>query len=145
MPYGSAVARPLTDALAVELRERYGEDGAGGEPEPSVFAAPDGHFVVAFDNGRPVACGGLARYDERGGEIRRMYVDPEARGRGLGRAVLIALEDAARALGYEALRLETGDRQPEALRLYASAGFEPSPTYGPYEDDPRSVCFQKRL
>jgi len=145
VPYGSAVARPLTDALATELRERYGKDGAGGEPEPSVFAAPDGHFVVAFDNGRPVACGGLARYDEREGEIRRMYVEPDARGCGLGRAVLDALEDAARALGYEALRLETGDRQPEALGLYASAGFEPSPAYGPYVDDPRSVCFRKRI
>jgi len=145
VPYGSAVARPLTDALAVELRERYGEDGAGGEPEPGVFAAPDGQFVVAFDEGRAVACGGLARYDEREGEIRRIYVDPQARGRGLGRAVLDALEDAARALGYEALRLETGDRQPEALGLYASAGFEPSPAYGPYVDDSRSVCLRKRL
>ena len=145
MPYGSAAARPLTDALAVELRERYGEDGAGGEPEPSVFAAPDGHFVVAFDEGRAVACGGLARYDEREGEIRRMYVDPEARGGGFGRTVLVALEDAARALGYEALRLETGDLQPEALGFYASAGFEPGPPYGPYVDDPHSMCFRKRL
>ena len=145
MRYGSADARPLTDALAAELRGRYGEDGAGGEPEPGVFAAPDGQFVVAFDEGRAVACGGLARYDEREAEIRRMYVDPEARGRGLGRAVLEALEDAARVLGYEALRLETGDRQPEALGLYARAGFEPSPAYGPYVDDPRSVCFRKQL
>jgi len=144
-PYGSATARTLTDALEVELRGRYREDGAGGEPEPSVFAAPDGHFVVAFDEGRAVACGGLARYDEREGEIRRMYVDPAARGRGLSRAVLVALEDAARALGYEALRLETGDRQPEALGLYARAGFEQIPCYGPYVDDPASVCFRKRL
>jgi putative acetyltransferase len=143
--YGSAVARPLTDALAAELRERYGEDGAGGEPEPRVFAAPDGHFVVAVEEGRAVACGGLARYDEREGEIRRMYVDPEARGRGLSRAVLGALEAAARALGYEVLRLETGTGQPEALGLYASAGYEPIPPYGPYVNDPHSICFQKRL
>ena len=144
-PYGSAVARPLTDALAAELRERYGEDGAGGEPEPSVFAAPDGHFIVAVEQGRAVACGGLARYDECEGEIRRMYVAPEARGRGLGRAVLGALEAAARALGYEALRLETGTGQPEALGLYTSAGFERIPRYRPYVNDPNSVCFQKRL
>ena len=144
-PYGSPATRPLTEALAKELRERYGEDGAGGEPEPGVFAPPDGHFVVAFEQGRAVACGGLARYGEREGEIRRMYVDPEARGRGLSRAILGALEDAARSLGYEMLRLETGDRQPEALGLYASAGFEPIPRYGPYANDPRSVCFQKRL
>ena len=143
--YGSVVARPLTDALAAELRERYGEDGPGGEPEPGVFAAPDGHFVVAVEQGRAVACGGLARYDGREGEIRRMYVDPEARGRGLSRAILSALEAAARALGYEALRLETGTGQPEALGLYASAGYERIPPYGPYVNDPHSVCFQKRL
>src|SRR5687767_3032439 len=99
VPYGSAVAEPLTEALAEELRGRYGEDGAGGEPEPSVFAAPVGHFVVALDEGRALACGGLARYGAGEGEIRRMYVDPAARGRGLGRAVLDALQDAARALG----------------------------------------------
>lgn len=145
MQYGSAAARALTDALEVELRERYGEEGAGGEPDPGVFAAPDGHFVVAFHEGRAIACGGLARYDEREGELRRMYVDPSARGRGLSRALLGALEDAARELGYEALRLETGDRQPEALGLYASAGFERIPCYGPYVDDPHSVCFRKRL
>ena len=143
--YGSAVARPLTDALEAELRERYGEDGAGDEPGPDVFAPPAGHFVVAFEEGRAIACGGLARHDEREGEIRRMYVDPEARGRGLSRAILGALEDAARSLGYEALRLETGDRQPEALGLYASAGFERIPCYGPFAHDPHSVCFRKRL
>ncbi len=144
-PYGSALVRPLTEALAAELRGRYGEDGAGGEPEPAVFAAPDGHFVVALDGGRAVACGGLARYDEREGEIRRMYVAPEARGRGLGRAVLGALEDAARALGYEVLRLETGDLQPQALGLYATAGFERVSRYGPYVNDEHSVCLHKRI
>jgi GNAT superfamily N-acetyltransferase len=144
-PYGSALAQPLVLALAAELRERYGEVGLGGEPDPSAFAAPDGQFVVALDAGRALACGGLARYDEREGEIRRMYVDPDARGRGLGRAVLQALEDTARALGYEAIRLETGDRQPEAVALYASCGFEPIPPYGPYVSDPHSLCFRKRL
>lgn len=143
--YGSDVARPLTDALAAELSERYGEDGAGGEPDPSVFAAPGGHFVVALVDGHAVACGGLARYGEREGEIRRMYVAPAARGRGLSSAILGALEEAARVLGYEAIRLETGDRQPEALGLYAGAGYERIEPYGPYVDDPRSVCFRKRL
>jgi GNAT superfamily N-acetyltransferase len=143
--YGSAVAQPLTDALAAELRGRYGEDGAGGEPDPGVFAAPDGHFVVAFVEGRAVACGGLARYDEREAEIRRMYVDPAERGHGLSRAVLGALEDAARSVGYEAVRLETGDRQPEALALYRGAGYEGIDPYGPYVDDPHSVCLRKAL
>jgi putative acetyltransferase len=145
-PYGSPVARALTDALANELRERYGEDGAGGEPEPSVFTPPTGYFVVAWEgDDRAVGCGGLARYDGRKGEIRRMYVVPEARGLGVSGLVLAALENAARELGYEALRLETGDRQPEALGLYARAGFERIPCYGPYTADPHSICLGKRL
>jgi GNAT superfamily N-acetyltransferase len=74
-----------------------------------------------------------------------MYVAPAARGRGLSRLVLAALEDEARELGYSFLRLETGDRQPEAIKLYASAGYEPIARYGPFVDDPRSVCFEKRL
>jgi ribosomal protein S18 acetylase RimI-like enzyme len=101
--------------------------------------------VVAWEEGRAVGCGGLVRYDEREGEIRRMYVAPEARGRGVGRLVLTALEHAARELEYDALRLETGDRQPEALGLYERAGFERIPCYGPYLDDPHSVCLGKRL
>jgi putative acetyltransferase len=74
-----------------------------------------------------------------------MYVAPAARGRGLSRLLLAALEDEARQLGYSLVRLETGDRQPEAIKLYASSGFEPIPRYGPFVDDPRSVCFEKRL
>jgi GNAT superfamily N-acetyltransferase len=74
-----------------------------------------------------------------------MYVVPEARGRGLSRRVLTALEDEARALGYSLVRLETGNLQTEAIGLYASAGFGPIPRYGPFANDPRSVCFEKRL
>ena len=87
----------------------------------------------------------MIRYDETTAEIRRMYVAPAARGRGLSRLVLAALEDEARELGYSFVRLETGDRQPEAIKLYASSGFEPIPRYGSFADDPRSVCFEKRL
>jgi putative acetyltransferase len=93
----------------------------------------------------PVACGGIARYDDATAEIRRMYVVPEARGRGLSRVVLDALEDEARALGYSLARLETGKLQAAAIGLYISAGFGPIPRYGSFADDPRSVCFEKRL
>jgi putative acetyltransferase len=124
--YEAFASQALVAALNAELLERYdGFDGSGGE--------------------EPVACGGVIRYDETTAEIRRMYVAPSARGKGLSRAVLAALEDEARRLGYEFVRLETGDRQPEAVKLYASSGFEPIPRYGPFVDDPRSVCFEKRL
>jgi len=74
-----------------------------------------------------------------------MYVVPEARGRGLSRRLLTALEDEARALGCSLVRLETGKLQTEAVGLYASAGFRLIPRYGPFANDPRSVCFEKRL
>ena len=144
--YGSVVARPLTDALKAELLSRYdGVGGFGSEPPASDFEPPDGAFLVAARAGRPVGCGGVCRYDDETAELRRMYVAPEARGNGISRALLTALEDAARELGYAALRLETGNLQPEAIGLYTSAGFERIACYGPYVDDRRSLCFEKQL
>jgi GNAT superfamily N-acetyltransferase len=144
--YAGLVGRALAAALADELLDRYaGRTGSGGEPPASDFEPPDGVFLVGYEDGEPVGCGGVCRYDERTAEIRRMYVIPAARGRGLSRVLLAALEDEGRRLGYSAVRLETGDGQPEALRLYESAGYEPIARYGPYVEDERSVCFEKRL
>ncbi len=144
--YEAFASQALVAALNSELLDRYeGFDGSGGEQVAADFEPPGGAFVVGWDGEEPVACGGVIRYDETTAEIRRMYVAPSARGRGLSRAVLEALENEARQLGYEFVRLETGDRQPEAIKLYASSGFEPIPRYGPFADDPRSVCFEKRL
>jgi GNAT superfamily N-acetyltransferase len=144
--YGSELVRPLTDALKREIDARYdGRPGSGAEPAASDFEPPDGAFVVGVEDGEPVACGGVRRFDKATAEIRRMYVVPAARGRGLSRQILAALEEEARRLGYELVRLETGHLQPEAIGLYASAGFGPIPRYRPYVEDERSVCFEKRL
>ena len=144
--YEAFTSQALVAALNAELLERYdGFDGSGGEHAAGAFEPPDGSFVVGWEGEEPVACGGVIRYDETTAEIRRMYVAPAARGRGLSRLVLAALEDEARELGYSFIRLETGDRQPEAVKLYASSAFEPIPRYGPFVDDPRSLCFEKRL
>ena len=144
--FDSGAARELGDALEAELLATYdGVPGSGGLPAASIFEPPGGVFVVGWEDGEAVACGGIARYDEATAEIRRMYVVPKARGRGLSRRVLTALEDEARALGYSLVRLETGRLQTEAIGLYASAGFGPIPRYGPFATDPRSVCFEKRL
>jgi putative acetyltransferase len=110
-----------------------------------VFDPPAGAFLVGSVAGRPVACGGISRYDEETAELRRMYVVPSARGRGLSRQLLAAIEDAARSLGYSLLRLETGNRQTAAIGLYRSAGYEPIDRYGPFVDDERSLCFEKQL
>jgi GNAT superfamily N-acetyltransferase len=144
--FDSEAARRLADALEAELLAAYeGVPGSGGLPAASIFEPPGGAFLVGRENGEPVACGGIARYDQSTAEIRRMYVVPEARGRGLSRRVLTALEHEARALGYSLVRLETGNLQTEAIALYASTGFVPIPRYGPFANDPRSVCFEKRL
>jgi GNAT superfamily N-acetyltransferase len=144
--YGSAVARTLTDALEAELRERYdGQGGSGSEPPPEDFEPPDGAFLVAYVGDEPAACGGLCRFDDARGEIRRMYVVPAHRGWGMSATILAELEAEARRLAYTLIRLETGDRQPEAIALYASAGYHPIRCYRPYPDDPRSRCFEKRL
>jgi GNAT superfamily N-acetyltransferase len=145
--FASETAAALADALEAELLATYDDDpGSGGLPAPEIFEPENGGaFLVGRVDGEPVACGGVARYDAVTGEIRRMYVVPAARGRGLSRRVLAALEDEARALGYALVRLETGNLQTAAVGLYVSAGFGPIPRYGPFADDPRSVCFEKRL
>jgi GNAT superfamily N-acetyltransferase len=86
---------------------------------------PHGAFLVGYRGGAPICCGGVKRLDERGCELKRMYVAPEARGDGVGRRLLRALEDAARELGYAVARLDTGPRQRGAQHLYESAGYAP--------------------
>jgi len=144
--FGSDTAQALADALEEELLATYdGVPGSGGLPEGSSFEPPGGSFLVGRIGGEAVACGGIARFDETTAEIRRMYVVPGARGRGLSRRLLAALEDEALALGYSFIRLETGKLQAAAIGLYVSAGFGPIPRYGPFANDPKSVCFEKRL
>lgn len=136
----------MADAQQAELTERHhGSPGSGAMPSPEYFEPPDGTFVVAFDDDEPVGCGGVGRLDETIGELRRMYVLPAHRGKGLGRVILERLEDSARELGYTTMRLETGNEAPEALGLYRSAGYVPIPCWGPFATDPKSLCFEKEL
>lgn len=145
--FDSETATVLAKALEAELLATYdGDPGSGGLPAASVFEPVNGGtFLIGRIDGEAVACGGVARYDAVTGEIRRMYVVPGERGRGLSRRMLEALEDEARSLAYSLVRLETGKLQAAAIGLYISAGFGPIPRYGPFADDPRSVCFEKRL
>ena len=78
-------------------------------------------------------------------EVKRMFVRPEARRQGISRVILTALEDLAREFGYQKVRLETGTRNPEALALYESSGYERIPCYGIYVHEPLSRCFEKQL
>jgi putative acetyltransferase len=145
-PFDSPDVVALCAQQQREMEALYeGEGDIGPAREASMFEPPDGVFLVIRDAERAVACGGLVRFDETRGELKRMYVVPEQRGRGLGRQLLVELEAQARALGYTALVLETGDRQQEALGLYESAGYERIPCYAPYDSRALSLCFEKRL
>jgi GNAT superfamily N-acetyltransferase len=146
-PFDSPDVVALTEAQQEEMRGRYdGEADIGPTRVAGMFVAPDGVFVVVRDgDGRAVGCGGVCRFDATRAELKRMYVRPESRGLGLGRRLLAELEEHARALGYAGIVLETGDRQPESVGLYVSAGFERIPCYPPYAERALSLCFEKRL
>lgn len=142
----SAVASALIERLNAELSGRYPEVGATHFRLDSEEVAPGvGAFVVAYAGDAPVGCGAVRGLDANTAELKRMYVVPEARRLGVGRALLAALEERARALGRTRLVLETGVRQPEALALYRRAGFVETAPFGEYLESSLSVCMEKAL
>lgn len=106
--------------------------------------APNARFFVARVEGRAVGCVAL-RLAEGYGELKRMFVLPEARGRQVGRRLLERVEAELLVHGLDLLRLETGGRQPEAVALYRAAGFVERGPFGDYPDDPLSLFMEKRL
>jgi len=126
IPADRPPAADLIAAMVAEMATLYGPIDVPGMPSatPADFAPPHGTFLVGFDDdGAPVCAGGVKRLDDDAAEIKRMYVVPAARGRGLARVLLAALEDAALDLGYTTVRLDTGALQPHAQALYESAGY----------------------
>lgn len=121
----------LLAGMLAELAAVYGPIDGEGMPTatPEEMGPPGGAFLVGELDGRAVACGGVKRLAPHVAEIKRMFVVPEARGHGVARALLGALEDAARELGYERVRLDTGPLQPHARALYVSAGYAEIPDY----------------
>ena len=120
-------ASDLLEAMIVELVPLYGRIDVPEAPSASAadFSPPGGTFLVGFsDDGAAVCCGGVKDLGDGACEIKRMFVVPEARGRGVAQELLVALEDAARSLGYERVRLDTGPKQPHAERMYRQAGYE---------------------
>lgn len=108
------------------------------------LASPDIHFFVARRDGEALGCGALWHRDPAYGEIKRIYVRPEARGLKLSKLILTKLEENAREHGLKAIKLETGTLQPEALGLFAKWGFSPCGPYADYPtDDPYSIFMEK--
>ena len=151
--FGHPDAVSLNDRVQREYAERYESEGDVTPLAPGMFEPPVGLYLIVYDDlGAPVATGGWRTQDENDegymdgdAELKRMYVTPEARGRGLARVVLAALEDDARAAGRTRMVLETGTKQPEAISLYASSGYEPCANFGHYRFDELSRCFAKAL
>jgi GNAT superfamily N-acetyltransferase len=129
VPLSEEPSRTLVAAMRAEVAALYeGVDlDAPHMPKagPGELGPPGGTFLVGYQDGAAVCCGGVKRLPDGSCEIKRMYVVPEARGRGVGRELLAALEDAARALGYAVARLDSGDRQAGAVHLYRTAGYAP--------------------
>lgn len=151
--FGHPDAVKLNDRVQLEYAERYGDGGDVTLLDPDMFTPPRGLYLIAYDeNGTALATGGW-RAQERNGagyadgdaEIKRMYVTPEARGLGLARRLLAALEADAAAAGRTRMVLETGTKQPEAIALYESSGYTPCAKFGEYRHEPLSRCYAKPL
>lgn len=146
---------PVVQAMVEQVQQTYVERYGGRDDTPvdaAEFAPPRGGFVVARLDGEVAGMGGwrlraaAARVPgDRPAEIKRMYVRPHLRGRGVARRVLAWIEETAREAGADWLVLETGDRQPEAVRLYLSAGFTPVPPFGLYAHEEGSIYLGRRL
>ena len=110
------------------------------------LSKPHVHFLGAFENELPLGCGAVKLLDAGYGEIKRVYVKSSARGKGVGRKILLALEKIAAGAGYSVLRLETGIYQPEAAKLFEDNGYTKIDHFGDYpNDDPMSIFMEKKI
>ena len=142
-------------ALTGEVQAYYRDIYGGPDSAPvsdDEFTSPLGAFFVAYDDGIATAMGGwrfsrtpMLIAAHHPAEIKRMYVVQAARGRGLARRLLRRLEETAAASGADAMVLETGQRQPAAVRLYRSSGYTDIPRFGHYAHEPEAVHLGKSL
>jgi len=144
--------RPLLQALDDYIYRQYPAEEFGQEPnrilDVQALLHPSFTFVAAWDGDEALGCGAVRRAEDgqgRFGEIKRMYVRPEARGQRVAERLLEELEAVMRAEGVSRLFLETGTRQPEALRLYERCGWRRCPAFGGYERHPANVFMEKQL
>ncbi|MFG2889770.1 GNAT family N-acetyltransferase [Streptomyces sp. NPDC048248] len=149
--YDHPDAVALDELVQQEYVRRYG-DGDMTPLDPEMFTPPHGTYLLAYEDGRPLATGGWRRqedvaegYAAGDAEIKRMFVVAQARGRGLARRILAALEADARAAGRTRMVLETGTEQPEAIALYTSSGYRMVTKFGYYRTYEQSRCMAKSL
>jgi len=133
----------LVKLLDIELAERDGDDHAFYDQFNKIDKIR--HVLVLYDNDRAVGCGAIKEFDNGTTEIKRMYTLPMCRGKGFATKILFGLITWADELNYDRCILETGKKQPEAIRLYEKNGFIRIPNYGQYATIENSVCFEKKL
>ncbi len=140
-------AARLIAALNLELTGTFPEPGATHFSLSDAHVAPgEGAFLIAYLEDLAVGCGAVRRLDAVTAELKRMYVDPSVRGRGIGRSLVEALEHEARLLGVIHVVLETGTRLGPAIRMYEAMGYARIPLFGEYLSSPdTSICFGKSL
>jgi len=143
-PFDHPQSVQLIDELQAEYLVRYGTPDET-PIDPGEFDPPAGQFLIGVLNGDPVAIGGWRQLRPGVAEIKRMYVVKQARGLGLARRMLAALESAVATRGFEQVILMTGTEQPEAIALYESSGYESAEAYGIYAGEPNARFYQKRL
>jgi putative acetyltransferase len=141
----SPEAQDLIRALDDYLNGLYPPEGNFLELDPTSVDGRDGVFLIAWEAGVAVGCGAVRRISPDEAEIKRMFVLPASRGRGVARRILSELERWTRGAGFNSVVLETGPRQPEAIQLYESVGFHQIPCFGPYAASAYSVCYRKSL
>jgi len=139
------VRRLIAEAMA-ELSRRYGGTGDDTPVAAADFAPPGGAFFVAYDatDGRLLGCAGWRPHGEDA-ELKRMFTVPAARGRGVARRILAAIEESARERGRKRVILETGDRQPEAIALYLRSGYERIEDFGYYKGEEGVLSYARTL
>ncbi|GGF08072.1 GNAT family N-acetyltransferase [Hymenobacter cavernae] len=137
----SADFRALVHLLDQDLQVRDGAEHTFYAQFNKVDAIR--HVVVAYLGAEPVGCGAFKEFTRELVEIKRMFVQPAHRGQGIAPAILTALEQWAQTLHYRGCVLETGKKQPEAIRLYQKSGYHGIPNYGQYVGVENSVCMQK--
>lgn len=133
----------LVQLLDADLAERDGADHAFYAQFNKIAVIQ--HALVAFENEEAVGCGAFKKFDDTSAEIKRMYVLPAHRNKGIAAAVLQQLEKWVKEEGYESTVLETGMKQPEAIHLYEKSGYKRIPNYGQYAGVENSVCMRKEL
>ena len=144
LPYGDPLVQYLVERVQEEYVRRYGGRDVA-VVEAAEFLPPRGLFLVVEVDGVPAGCGAWRALPSGPAEIKRMYVEPTFRRRGIARLVVAALEESAAAAGHAEVVLNSGREQPEALGLYADLGYRPVPGYGVYACAPGAVFLGKAL